>query len=231
MFDRKKYKKFALIQLNKRWTIPVVITFISGLIVGLVEFPDILTSIKLISRGNEELTAASTIYSEIRSIIVCFICYVLAYAQTHVYLKMSRGPEPVSLGDFFEGFTKWGRSILAGIWQNLWETLWSLLFIIPGIVKHYSYCMTRFIVMEYPEIPVTKALRISKVITYGHRMDIFIMELSFLGWSLLCLLTCGIGFFWLTPYMQLSLTNAYHSILTEAIETGKLKKEDLAGEK
>ena len=108
---------------------------------------------------------------------------------------------------------------------------WSLLFIIPGIVKHYSYCMTRFIVMEYPEIPVTKALRISKVITYGHRMDIFIMELSFLGWSLLCLLTCGIGFFWLNPYMQLSLTNAYHSILTEAIETGKLKKEDLAGEK
>lgn len=230
MFDRKKYKKYARVQLSGRWTIPVIMSIICGIIIGSIEFPDILSSMKLFINGEEEqLTQASSIYSQIRTLIVLMITFVITYAQTHVYLKMSRGPEPVSIGDFFEGFVRWPRSIMAGLWQEIWETLWTMLFIIPGIIKHYSYCMTRFIATEFPLIPVSKALRISKVITYGHRMDIFITELSFLGWAILALIPCGLGFFWLRPYAQLTMTNVYHSLLTEAIETGKLKKEDLAG--
>lgn len=227
MFDRKKYKKFARVQLKKRWTVPVIMTLICTFIVGLIEFPDITASINLLMSDGEELTQAASIYSEIRTLIVLVVSLVLIYAETHVFLKMSTGPEPVSLGDFFEGFIKWPRSIAAGLWQELWENLWTLVFIIPGIVKHYAYSMTKFIVMEYPEISVTKALKISMVITRGHKMDIFLTELSFLGWAILATIPCFLGFLWLIPYMQMTMTNVYHALLTEAIETNKLKKEDL----
>lgn len=227
MFDRKKYKKFARMQLKNRWAVPVIMSLLCGFIISLIEFPDIMASFKFIESGDNELTEASSYYSEIRAFIVLLISIIVTYAQVHVYLKMSRGPEKISLSDFFEGFTTWARSILAGLWQKLWEYIWTFLFIIPGIVKHYAYYMTKFIVSEYPKIPVTKALRISIIITSGHKMDIFITELSFLGWAILAAIPCGLGFIWLTPYTEMTMTNVYHALLTEAIETNKLKKEDL----
>ena len=74
---------------------------------------------------------------------------------------------------------------------------------------------------------VTRSMKISKIITNGHKGDLFVMYLSFIGWEILATLTFGIGYLWLVPYINMSLVNAYHSMLKEALETGKLKPEDL----
>ena len=87
--------------------------------------------------------------------------------------------------------------------------------------------MTKFIALEYPNISVFKAMRISIEITRGHKMDIFVTDLSFLGWFLLGTATAGIGFLWIQPYYLMTMTNVYHALLTEAIETKRLKPEDL----
>ena len=85
-----------------------------------------------------------------------------------------------------------------------------------------------YIIVEYKDVSVTKAMRISMEITKGHKWDIFVMYLSFIGWDILCILTVGIGTLWLTPYKNMTYTNAYHAMLKEAIESGRITPEDLA---
>lgn len=79
--------------------------------------------------------------------------------------------------------------------------LWTLLFVIPGIIKSFSYAMTPYLLVEHPEMPVAEAIQTSKRMMNGHKFDLFYLYLTFIGWFLLSIITCGIGFFWLVPYM------------------------------
>ena len=83
------------------------------------------------------------------------------------------------------------------------------------------------LVAEFPELGIRKALRISILITKGHRMDIFITELSFIPLELFGLITLGIGFLWVGPFMRMTRINIYHALLKDALETQKLHPEDL----
>ena len=239
LFDRKKYKVFARQQLSGRWTVPVIITIISGLILIVFSIPQ---AVEMVRSFPENLTvdfsdphsvsifintvtegSSSTLLSYIQ-LAVEAILYV---AGINVYLKMSRSPEPVSLSDFFEGMNNWFRAILAAIWKYIWLLLWFMLFIIPGIIKFFAYSQIFFIVAEYKKVSIPRALNISKIITQGHKMDLFVMCLSFLGWAILASIPAGLGFIWLRPYMHMSFVNAYHAMLKEALELGKIKPEDL----
>ena len=223
MFNRKKYKKYALVQLKKRWTIPVLAAIIYSAVCTLINAPELYSMATSTTFVNE---GAGTLMDFFSIIEIC-IALIIVYSQVNLHLKMSRGPEKIVFGDFLEGFSKFGRAILCGLWEMLWTILWFCLFIIPGIVKHYSYSMTKFIALEYPNISVFKSLKISMEITRGHKMDLFITDLSFIGWFLLGTITLGIGFFWIQPYYLMTMTNVYHVLLTEAIETKRLKPEDL----
>lgn len=237
MFERKKYKKFAITQLSGRWTVPVLITLLISIISIVFSLPSTLSLVNngyfqavlqqdLI--GIQEASEAASQTSYLTTIIQMIVAAILEVAALNVYLKMSRSPEPVTFGNFIEGLNNWARATLAILWQFLWILLWSFLFIIPGIIKAFAYSQTLYIVAEYKEVSVTKAMNISKVITRGHKWDIFVMYLSFIGWDILCLFTLGIGTLWLTPYKNMTYINAYHAILKEAIESGKIKPEDLA---
>ena len=237
MFERKKYKKFAITQLSGRWTVPVLITLLISIISIVFSLPSTLSLVNngyfqavlqqdLI--GIQEASEAASQTSYLTTIIQMIVAAILEVAALNVYLKMSRSPEPVTFGNFIEGLNNWARATLAILWQFLWILLWSFLFIIPGIIKAFAYSQTLYIVAEYKEVSVTKAMNINKVITRGHKWDIFVMYLSFIGWDFLCIFTLGIGTLWLTPYKNMTYINAYHAILKEAIESGKIKPEDLA---
>ena len=79
--------------------------------------------------------------------------------------------------------------------------LWSLLFVIPGIVKSYSYSMVDFIKAENPSLPANKAIEMSKIMTDGYICNLFKLYLSFIGWNLLSVLTFGIlSILFVNPY-------------------------------
>lgn len=225
MFNRIKYKDYAKIQLKKRWTVPVIASMIYYIVCTLLNAPE---AYNYATKTQEYATGTAGIITDLCDIIAICIIFAIGYAQANLHVKMSRGPEKITFGDFVEGFSMWLRGILCGLWESLWTFLWFLLFIIPGIIKHYSYCMTKFIAIEYPNISVFKAMRISIEITRNHKMDIFMTDLSFIGWFLLSCITAGIGFFWTQPYYTMTMTNVYHALLTEAIETKRLKPEDLS---
>ena len=94
-------------------------------------------------------------------------------------------------------------------------------------IKSIEYSFAMFFTAEFPELGIRKALRHSITITKGHRWDIFVLELSFIGYFLFSIITFCIGFLWTLPYYYMTLTNTYHALLQDALETGKIKPEDL----
>ena len=102
----------------------------------------------------------------------------------------------------FDGFLFAGKIILLEIVQYIFVFLWSLLFIIPGIIAGYRYRFALYNLCENPEMGVMEALNMSKAQTRGHKWELFVLDLSFLGWVILCGLTLGILSIWIMPYIQ-----------------------------
>ena len=101
----------------------------------------------------------------------------------------------------------WGMFLMA-----VFIFLWSLLLVIPGIIKCFSYAMTPFILEEHPELTANEAIDHSRAMMKGHKFDLFWLILSFIGWLILCMFTFGIGYLWLTPYMETSVAAFYEDV-------------------
>jgi uncharacterized membrane protein len=132
-------------------------------------------------------------------------------------LSISRGQE-AKLEQIFMGFQKFGTTLGAYLLMVLFILLWSLLLIVPGIIAAYSYSMTFFILADDNEnIGAMDALNKSKGMMMGHKGKLFCLSLRFIGWALLCLLTAGIGYFWLAPYMEVSFAKFYEDIKNDYV--------------
>ena len=118
----------------------------------------------------------------------------------------------VSIGTLFSYFKNWKSAILTNLLKTVYIFLWSLLCIIPGIIAEYKYAMTPYILAENPDMDPQEALDKSTELMNGHKWHLFCLELSFVGWSILCVFTCGIGFLWLTPYVNASRAEFYRQI-------------------
>ena len=133
----------------------------------------------------------------------------LGYAK---FLLKQHDRKELQFSDLFSQFERFGTGFAQKFLRTLFIVLWSLLFIIPGIVKGLSYAMTPFILEEHPEMTASQAIKASMQLMDGHKMDLFILGLSFIGWSLLACLTMGIGFLFLNPYMNAAYAAFYRSI-------------------
>lgn len=117
----------------------------------------------------------------------------------------------VEIGNLFSTFKKGQWLPIAGkiFLLELYIFLWALLFIIPGIIKYYQYRMVPYILSEDPELPLGEAIEISKRMTDGQKGDIFVLDLSFLGWYLLGLLFFGIGGIFVRPYHEATVAKLF----------------------
>lgn len=119
---------------------------------------------------------------------------------------------PATIGDLFAYFPHMVNTTISRLLRGVYSFLWMLLLIIPGIVATYRYRMTDFLLAENPTLAPDEAITRSKELMDGHKFDLFILDLSFIGWGLLCLLTLGIGYLWLNPYKQVSYAAFYRSL-------------------
>lgn len=106
----------------------------------------------------------------------------------------------------------WGKAIWLQVRTGIFILLWTLLLIIPGIVKSYSYSMAGFIMSENPEISAKEAMEMSMKMMDGNKFRLFCLRLSFIGWMLLGILTFGIGFLWIIPYMNAATAAFYDEV-------------------
>ena len=133
----------------------------------------------------------------------------LGYAK---FLLKQHDRKELQFSDLFSQFERFGTGFAQKFLRILFIMLWTLLLIIPGIVKGLSYAMTPFILEEHPEMTASQAIKASMQLMDGHKMDLFILGLSFIGWSLLACLTMGIGFLFLNPYMNAAYAAFYRDI-------------------
>lgn len=129
-----------------------------------------------------------------------------------IYLDLVNENKTPVIADIFYGYSDFGSSVLVVIITALFTFLWSLLFIIPGIVKAISYSQAYYIVAENKGMPAIEAINRSKAMMHGHKMDYFVLQLSFIGWELLGVITFGIAFIWIAPYMNATYANFYNSV-------------------
>ena len=174
---------------NSRWLMALVVSLVYSIIIGA------LSSIGI-------------------GLIFCG-CFLLGYAG--VFLGIARGKEEIDVAGLFDGFKgeKFTKSLVLYILQLIYIFLWTLLLIIPGIVKSYSYSMAFYIMNDHPEYTATQCLDESRRMMSGHKLDLFCLHLSFIGWIIVSIFTCGIGVLWVEPYMQLAQANFYEELKKE----------------
>lgn len=143
------------------------------------------------------------------NIIALILVSPLIYGVLIGFLQQFRGKEQ-KLGMLFGGFTQriWGTMIL----KFIYILLWAILLIIPGIVKQFSYAMTEYILKDHPELSNNAAIDLSRSMMHGHKLKLFCLQLSFLGWVLLSILTFGIALFWVMPYIYTAQAAFYEDL-------------------
>lgn len=149
----------------------------------------------------------------------------VAYGFTILMLSVIKGAKDIDLGILFESFKDYGRIMGTVVLVFIYTLLWSFLFIIPGVIKYYSYAMTPYILKEEPEMKNNAAIEKSMAMMDGNKMKLFLLDLSFIGWGILCLFTFGIGFFFLQPYMETAHAAFYEDLKAQQGENVEVNVE------
>ena len=149
-------------------------------------------------------------------IIGLFLVLPIEFGFTIAFLLFIRGKKEEMINNMFGEFKNYVRALVVPLLTAVFTFLWTLLFIIPGIIKSYSYAMTFFIAKDHPELSADDCIEESMKMMDGHKWDLFLLDLSFIGWALLCLIfTLGIGFLWLCPYVMSSHAIFYKELKAE----------------
>ena len=200
-------------RLEGQWGTFVLMTFLMLVIQTILQIPGYIGS--LLEILSPENVLASLSFSNISNIL-SLLALPLSWGLTVSLLRNHR-EESVDLENLFDGFRggRYTRVFCALFLVNLFTFLWALLLIIPGIMKAFSYALTPYIIMDEPELTARQAITRSCEIMEGRRWKLFCLYLSFIGWGILCLLTFGIGFLWLVPYMNASIAAFYEDARAE----------------
>lgn len=127
-------------------------------------------------------------------------------------LKLIR-KEEVKVENLFSGFTEnFVTSFVAYALNSIFIALWTLLFVIPGLIKSYSYSMTFYVLKDNPKLTATEARKESMRLMDGNKWRLFCLDFSFIGWILLSILTLGILLLWVEPYMEVAHAEFYEEI-------------------
>jgi len=162
------------------------------------------------------LAVAVSFIPVIGGIISFIISPALVLGMTMYFLKLARGQE-ADFGTLFEGFSNFVRAFCLNFMVGIFIFLWSLLLIVPGFIAALKYSMVYYILADNPQIGVFEAIRESKRITDGHKWELFVLYLSFLGWMILGAITFGVGYLYVTPYMTTTIANFYDKIKGEPV--------------
>ena len=205
----KEYRKRAWDKLRLDWGKPILIFFIINLLSGGVAIGANININK--ENFGPEFIAIVTAIGTISGMIALVITGPFSLSRKKVALSISRDNEYETKDAFF-GFYNFLSSLLLHVLTSLFILLWTLLLIIPGIIKALSYSMSFFILHDHPDMDANDAIKESMRIMEGHKWELFKLNLSFIGWILLSILTLGILFLWISPYIEVANAEFYETI-------------------
>lgn len=174
-------------------------------------------------------------------LIAIFVGLVLAVGLARFFVRNRFGE--TRLETVFSGFSHEYGSLLGGMFvTRLFIYLWMLLLVVPGIIKALEYIMVKYILSDNASMPGARARQISSMMTNGEKGDIFVLELSFIGWYLLAAVVIGIvsaicwpisgivGFVvmsFVTAYREATFAELYVFMRDRAIRSGAVNPAEL----
>jgi len=229
-----EFRRIARDSLRGKWAIAVIVGVVAMMLGGVgtggpeisLDIHDSGAVIELeyagqtiaSTAGNSSLRAlfaAGAVYVILATLVLAALFLVLGsiievgYARFNLELVDRNEP---SFSHLFGYFPHWKTTVCARLLRSVYTLLWSLLLIIPGIIASYSYAMTGFILAEHPDMTASEAITASKRMMSGNRWRLFCLQISFIGWAILCAFTFGIGNLWLRPYREAAVAAFYREI-------------------
>lgn len=192
-----EYKDMALLSLEGKWGKAAIASLIAFIILELF--------------GSSPSFFMDPIPSMVLQGVLSVLLLPLAWGYITFFLRIIRD-ENLDYGHLFDGFNQYFRIFLAELLKGIYILLWALLLIIPGLIKEYSYAMTEFILKDNPEMSGEEAICESMRLMQGHKMQLFLLDLSMIGWLILSILTLGIGFLFLMPYNYTAHAHFYEDL-------------------
>lgn len=201
------YKDRALSTLSGQWGSAALVTFVCLFINYGIYF-----AIALFTMHYFEVANATIAYNY--GWIATLLLLPMIWSYTVMFLDFKR-KENLTVSKLFVGFNEFGRIFLTMLLGYVYITLWTFLFVIPGFVKAYSYAMTPYVLRDDPQIRYDSAISRSMKLMKGHKLQLFLLDLSFIGWVILSCCTLGIGFLFLLPYVNTAHAHFYEDLLKE----------------
>ncbi len=161
------------------------------------------------------------IYTAIAGAASSFTCGIativvtgpLLFGLNRICVNLVKGKSEIELEEIFVGFKEnFTQSFLLYLLTTLFTVLWSLLFVIPGIIKSYSYAMAPYILQDDPTKDWKQCLDDSQKMMKGNKWQLFCLDFSFIGWMLLGLLCCCVGVVFVYPYQLTARANFYMAL-------------------
>lgn len=185
--DRVEIKKWAKEKIKENFWELLVVIIIGSMISG-------LTIVR-----NVELSSSYQLKASVLPLSIFF--YFVEVGLTFYMVKFVEGKKS-EFKDLFHFANDYVRIFLVNILQLIFVILWGLLLIIPGIIKAFAYALVPYLLADkkYNDLSYMEVLKKSEEIMKGHKMDLFVFELSFFGWYFLSIFTLGLLFIWIIPY-------------------------------
>ncbi len=147
---------------------------------------------------------------------VLFSPVLLGYTSYNMELGKGGTPGVGTLFSLYQG--NFGRAFSLVFFKNLFTALWTLLLLFPGVIAYYRYAMAEYLMVQNPNLSGREAIAKSKEMMRGHKAELFVLQLSFIGWAFLSVVTMGIGFLWLMPYMEQAKTQFFFELSQNAVK-------------
>ena len=147
--------------------------------------------------------------------LLSWLLLPMAYSYGVSFLDDKRTTCGFKVEKLFDGYKDFLRIFGTLILEGVYTFLWTLLLVIPGIIKSISYSQTYYVLKDNPELSFNAAIERSMAMMEGHKMQYFLLQLSFIGWVLLIIITCGVLSLWVNPYMCATYAHFYEYVKEE----------------
>lgn len=186
------YRETAWNSLSGNWGSAAVLTLVYFVVVSVVSLIDVTSGL-----------------------ITVLLTAPMIYSYEIIFLDNLRSGKAFDVQVLFGDYNDYLRITGTYLLMCLYIALWSLLLVIPGIIKSISYSQTLFILRDEPTLKYDGAIERSMAMMQGHKMDYFLLILSFIGWYILGIVSFGIGFLWINPYITRALVIFYEDLKSE----------------
>ena len=228
MWTRAELKHNAKIVLKRNYWLTFAVLLVAGFITGVgggvSSVLDVMVELEM--DVSESLVFGVSVFSMLMGIFIAGPMFV----GKNRFLMQSREMD-MEFSTLFSGFNgdEFVNNVKVMFMRDLKIALWTFVFIIPGIIKAYEYYFVPYILAENPHLSQQRVFELSKEMTRGYKWDIFVLEMSFLGWYLLGSMCLGVGTLFVNPYYEATLAELYAAQRAHVLSAGIVGEDELCG--